>query len=858
MKRPLGIVAALYAGGLLLGDYFQPPLPCLFATALAFAAAALLLPRFRSLLIWPLIVFTGWTNIVWHTAIVSPNDLRVLLSDRPELTSIRGTLVATPSERVYLNDDGKFYVRTMARVDVTAIQRGTNWVAATGRIAVITPDELQEDYFSGRNVEIYGVLCPPPGPLAEGLFDFRTFLRRQEIYFQLKTRSAADWQVAGLKRISLPLSDRFSKWAKTALAIGLTQPNLATASNTQVLVRVSSSPNLGSRSSRRESAPSFSNDRNQSGLNQPGATATLQGEDISLRLEEAITLGDKTFLTDDVTEPFVRASTYHIFAVDGLRMAIIFGIFFTTFRALRMPRIASGLVLIPLIWFYVALTGWPASAIRAAVMLTIVIAGWMLRRPGNVLNSLFAAALIILLCQPQQLFQPGFQLSFFVVLCILLVMPAFEDFIERILKPDPLLPEELRPRWQRTLDTPARWILGLSFTSLAAWLGSIPLVAYYFHILTPVSTPANIVAIPLCVLVLSSNLISLLLAAWFPTGSAFFNHVGWFLMEWIRGTSHWFANWPLAYAYVPTPTLFTIIVYYAVLVALLTGWLFKPDWRPWKIAAVTLLLTIWGAQWLYQHSTTRLTVLPLDGGSAIYCDSPANKLLIDCGNENAAGFLLKPYLRAQGVKSLPSLILTCGETRQVGGFAVLQSLMPIAKVVTSGARFRSSAYRAVIESLEANPGQRQVVQAGEIFGVWTALSPTLTNQSSGTGVLARADDNALVLRGDFQGTRVLLLSTLGKAGQDALLESNPDLRADIVIAGLPTQGEPLSNALLDAIQPKLIVIADSDLPVMRRASPILQARLAQWHIPIRYTRNAGAVTITTRKGIWNITSMNSF
>src|SRR5579864_3817060 len=96
MKRPLGIVAVLYAGGLLLGDHFQPPLPCLFATALAFAAAALLLPRFRSLLIWPLIIFTGWTNIVWHTAIVSPNDLRVLRAEQPELTSIRGTLAATP------------------------------------------------------------------------------------------------------------------------------------------------------------------------------------------------------------------------------------------------------------------------------------------------------------------------------------------------------------------------------------------------------------------------------------------------------------------------------------------------------------------------------------------------------------------------------------------------------------------------------------------------------------------------------------------------------------------------------------------------------------------------------------------
>lgn len=783
--------------------------------ALAFAAAALMLPRFRSFLIWPLIVFTGWTNIVWHTAIFSPNDLRVLLAEQAELASIRGTLAATPVERVYINDDGKFYIRTVARVEVTAIGRGTNWVPATGRVAVITPDELPEDYFGGQNVEIYGVLSTPPGPLAEGLFDFRTYLRRQEIYFQLKTRSAADWQIGCEKKTSPPLSDRFVRWAKSALAIGLTRSS-------------------GS----------------QSGLAPPGGTATVQEKDVSLHLQQAITLGDKTFLTDDVTEPFIRASTYHIFAVDGLRMAIIFGIFFTTFRALRIPRTISGLVLIPLIWFYVALTGWPASAIRAAVMLTIVIAGWMLLRPGNVLNSLFAAALIILLCEPQQLFQPGFQLSFFVVLCILLVMPMFEGFIERLLKPDPLLPEELRPRWQRVLDVPARWGLGLAFTSLAAWLGSIPLVAYYFHILTPVSTPANIVAIPLCVLVLSSNLISLLLAAWFPAGAAIFNHVGGLLMDWIRGTSHWFANWPLAYAYVPMPTLFTIVVYYAILLALLTGWLFKPNLRAWKIAAFMLLLTIWGAQLLYHRSSARVTVLPLNGGSAIYCDSPGDKLLIDCGNENAAEFLLKPYLRAQGVNSLPLLALTCGEARQVGGFAVLQSLMPIGKVITSPARFRSPAYRDVIQSLQTTAGRQQVVSCGQAFDNWTVLNPVNTNH------FALADDSALVLRGDFQGTRILLLSSLGKAGQEALLERNADIGADIVITGLPTQGEPLSNALLDAIHPKLIVIADSDFPVMRQASPVLRARLAQRQIPILYTHIAGAVTITLRKGRWEVTSMN--
>src|SRR3989454_6388465 len=139
-------------------------------------------------------------------------------------------------------------------------------------------------------------------------------------------------------------------------------------------------------------------------------------------------------------------------------MAIIFGIFFGLLRAISVPRAVCGLLLIPLIWFYTALTGWPASAIRATVMLTVIVIGWLLKRPSDLVNSLFAAALIILIWQPQQLFQAGFQLSFFVVLCLVLTMPALHSLGARLLAPDPLIPASLRPRWHEALRTPGRWL----------------------------------------------------------------------------------------------------------------------------------------------------------------------------------------------------------------------------------------------------------------------------------------------------------------------------------------------------------------------------------------------------------------
>ena len=122
--------------------------------------------------------------------------------------------------------------------------------------------------------------------------------------------------------------------------------------------------------------------------------------------------------------------------------------------------------------------------------------------------------------------------------------------------------------------------------------------------------------------------------------------------------------------------------------------------------------------------------------------------------------------------------------------------------------------------------------------------------------MSRADDSALVLLGNISGTKILLLSDLSALGQSALLSGTNDLRADIVVAGLPGASEPLSDSLTDAIQPRLIVIADSEFPAMRRASRKLKERLEQRQIPIIYTRDSGAVKIVVNKSGWKIETMD--
>jgi len=354
--------------------------------------------------------------------------------------------------------------------------------------------------------------------------------------------------------------------------------------------------------------------------------------------------------------------------------------------------------------------------------------------------------------------------------------------------------------------------------------------------------------VPLCALVLTANIVSLLLAGWFPAGAVIFNHAGWFLMECIRVTSLWFSHWPGAYFYVRAPGWYAIGLYYVVLLSVMTGWLFKPAWRTLKISVLAALIAVWGWQLWKEYSITRLTILPLDGGSAVFYDPPASKdsLLIDCGPEATADSTVKPFLRAQGRGHLPALLLTHGDARFIGGAKTMVQNFSVDRIITSPVRFRSPDYRQILDESK----HQLKISRGDSLGVWTVLYPNADDN------FPRAEDGAMVLRGDFPAARVLLLSDLGRSGQDALLDRKADVRADIVVAGLSGDGEPLCDALLDAIHPRVIIIADSEMPATRRADPALQERLKQRGVPVIYTRDAGAVTVVLRNGHWQVRAMD--
>ena len=229
---------------------------------------------------------------------------------------------------------------------------------------------------------------------------------------------------------------------------------------------------------------------------------------------------------------------------------------------------------------------------------------------------------------------------------------------------------------------------------------------------------------------------------------------------------------------------------------------------------------------------------------------PGGDWLVDCGDEVNEDSTLKPFLRAHGVNRLSHFILTHGENSYMGGANLLAATFRPRSIHSSAVKSRSPDYRQFQSALQGSPIRQAPLQCGDHAGPWEVLHPAAADH------FPKGGDNALVLRAEINGTRILLCSDLGKLGQHALLTRTNDLQADMVVAGPPATGQPLGDLLLDAIQPRVIIIADSRFPATGEAMESLRSRLEELNIPVIYTSDSDAVTIALRPGQWEIRAMD--
>ncbi len=370
-------------------------------------------------------------------------------------------------------------------------------------------------------------------------------------------------------------------------------------------------------------------------------------------LMTAILLSDVGALSDAFYHRAQLLGMVHVFAVSGLHVGFLVAFVLAILRIFRVQRRFIGFILLlPLLIFYVLLVGMPPAAVRAAVMALLGLGISSLHRYKDPLTILSYAAVALVFVNPFCLWQMGFQLSFVVTAALIFLLPEVTS-------------------WLSPLPKKIAGGLGVAITSECA---GAPLIAYYYHLFTPLGIIANILMVPLVSLAVPLTFLALLLnMCWTPLAQPFFaavNALASLLILFIRVPGALLSQ---GHIHMGMPEVGRVILAYALIFTAATAWPAKMLRRLTCSRRWTAILLAGAMLILYKPAADDFALGVPDVGeglSFVWQTSDGKWIVVDTGPspDTVAG-----YLRAAGVQHIEALIITGWSQDKTGGLAHILS-----------------------------------------------------------------------------------------------------------------------------------------------------------------------------------------
>ncbi|HEX7773641.1 MAG TPA: ComEC/Rec2 family competence protein, partial [Pyrinomonadaceae bacterium] len=330
---------------------------------------------------------------------------------------------------------------------------------------------------------------------------------------------------------------------------------------------------------------------------------------------DAALLGNRYNLSPSASERFREGGTFHVLVISGLHISFLGGLVFFVVRRLTKRRVVQFVLPASVVWSYSIAVGAEASVVRAALMFTFAGLATIVFRQVTSLNALGAAALILLVRSPKEIFDPSFQLTFLSVLAIVAIAwplllkmsaigawhptrstpyppacsPALKTFCEILFWSEKKWRQELErsphdyglfktriaARLERYhVQSCLRYVFGAVLVSASVQLVLLPLMIVYFHRLSLASLVLNIVVSVLLALLVAVALVALLLSQ--VTLFKLADAINWLMVHSVDP----FSSFDLATLRLPEYTgsaAFIYIIYYVPLLLLLFA---LSHWRP--------------------------------------------------------------------------------------------------------------------------------------------------------------------------------------------------------------------------------------------------------------------------------------
>lgn len=532
----------------------------------------------------------------------------------------------------------------------------------------------------------------------------------------------------------------------------------------------------------------------------------------------AVLLGDGRGAMGELDESFRNTGLGHLLAISGLHLGILAaGVWLLVAILTGRPSWAAAVTLAVIV-LYLLIVPPRVPILRAGLMTAVACAALTWGRRTGAISALAIAAWALIVWRPGDVFTAGFQLSFVVVTALILYADRVGRWVHDPLDPDAHGVYATVP--QRAL----RWGADYLGVTIVAWCFATPLAAYHFGRVTPIALPMSAAILPLVAVLLWSGYAKIVLTAIWPAAGAALMPFVQALADATAWVVHKAASVPGGGWAVPEPPGLWVIAMLAWMAALFGGAFARR-----RLLAAALL--VGAGAWLYAPAiraaivpdpdAMRITMFAVGDGSAYLIESGGQRMMFDCGSSQHLDITtaaVGPALRAMGVRTVPTLVLShadldhfSGAIELMDGFGVERLVITeafMAEATDAPAHWREgdkpwSAAAAIVHHAEARGVDIVIAAKGWTDTLGAARIETLWPRA---GDDDESNNGSLVMRFTIADRRVLMS---GDVQEDAmaqmLADDTLDLRADVL--ELPHHGSMVDSApaWVERVDPSIVL-----------------------------------------------------
>lgn len=572
----------------------------------------------------------------------------------------------------------------------------------------------------------------------------------------------------------------------------------------------------------------------------------------------AMILGDRGEITPSLQEDFVIAGVAHLLAISGLHVGIVAAFAYLLIRwclkrSYRLTLLisihtwASFLAIFPVL-FYALLSGWNLPTQRAFIMVVSYLTAMILGRERDLMNTLCLAALIILLFSPVSLLDISFQLSFVSVFFLIYLIPKIA-----LLLPEEKPIAQLRYQWEIKVF---RWLRGALFATVAATLGTLPLVALYFNRISIVSIVSNLILIPLLgFITVPLGLIIAFFSLVFPTIASPLLACDEQIIDSAIILIRFFAHLPFSELRVTTPSLFEISLLYTGVFLLCN---FRKN-RIFRYAFVSVILFLSAdlVHYKYQdrfNHDLRITFLDGGQGESVLVEFPyGRKMLVDGGGFHSDVDIdigeraIAPFLWKKKMTKLDYVVLTHPHPDHLNGLPFIARNFNPGVFWWNGDEAPPPLAEKLHQVIGLVKGNSRIVNRTTPSLAINGVRIDFLNpppQSSWMG-----NNNSLAFRIVLGEVSFLLTGDIQKEAEADIIRTGKNLRSTVI--KVPHHGSLTSNSeeFIRAVKPKVAVFTGK-LGRFLPHSHIIQ-RYKEMGVEVIRIDQQGAVSFTTDgKQVW--------